>query len=157
VNAVSPVLVIGIGHPDRGDDAIGRIVAGRLRRRAPAGMTVLDLDGEATGLLAHLAGADSAILVDAALSAEPPGTIRRFDAAAGPLPPSRSGVSSHGLGPGEAIELARALNCLPRRCIVFAVTGADFAVGASLSAGVAAAIDGLIARVLAEAGVAAHA
>jgi len=34
-------LVIGIGHPDRGDDAVGRAVARRLRARAPEGVEIL--------------------------------------------------------------------------------------------------------------------
>ena len=41
-------VVVGIGHPDRGDDAVGRIVADRLRGLVPDDVTVLDEDGEAT-------------------------------------------------------------------------------------------------------------
>ena len=36
----SPVLIIGIGNPDRGDDAVGVIVAQRLRQRLPADVPI---------------------------------------------------------------------------------------------------------------------
>ena len=32
------VLVVGIGNPDRGDDAVGPTVARRLRGRVPSGI-----------------------------------------------------------------------------------------------------------------------
>ena len=48
-------LVVGIGNPDRGDDAVGRLVARALRGRVPADVRVVEQDGEATALLAELA------------------------------------------------------------------------------------------------------
>ena len=44
-------LVIGIGHPDRGDDAAGRLVAERLRDRAPPDVRIVETDGEAGKLI----------------------------------------------------------------------------------------------------------
>ncbi len=45
------VCIIGIGHRDRGDDALGRIAADRLRQQARDGLTIFDVDGEATALV----------------------------------------------------------------------------------------------------------
>jgi hydrogenase maturation protease len=143
-------LVIGIGNPDRGDDGIGPTVARGLRARAPAGVEVLEADGEATALVELLAGADVAWLVDAAVSGAPPGTIRRLDPVAAPLPRSLFAVSSHGLGLTEAVELSRALDSLPRRLVVFAIEGAEFAPGARLTPAVAAAAVEVEARLLGE-------
>lgn len=140
-------IVIGLGNPDRGDDAAGREVARRLRETGLLSADILELDGEATALLARLEGASAAILVDASISGGPPGMVRRFDVAAGPLPSGAFGVSSHGFGLAEAIELARALGALPPRCIVYAIEGERFDIGAPMSACVWAAIGGLAQRV----------
>ena len=67
-----------------------------------------------------------------------------------PLPEPRSPTSTHTLGLGAAIELARALKQLPARCIVYAVEGAVFDAGSALSLPVAAAVRRLAARINAE-------
>jgi hydrogenase maturation protease len=142
-------MVIGIGHPDRGDDAVGRIVAARLAARAPASVTVLEHDGETAGLLEWLGSADTAILVDAAMSGEAVGTVQRFDVGPTPLP-AGCFVSTHGMGLAEAVELARVLGRMPRRCIVYAIEARAFDHGAPLSPPVAVAVDEVVARVLEE-------
>ena len=144
------MLVIGIGHPERGDDAIGRLVATRLRGRVPDAVTVLDEEGETTRIVERLRGTASAILVDASLSGAAAGTIHRFDVAKDPLPEGRLGLSTHGFGLVEAIELARVLGSLPERCVVYAIEARSFDLGAALSAEVAAAADDVVERVLAE-------
>ncbi len=63
--------------------------------------------------------------------------LRRLDAAAGALPSDLATLSSHGLGLAQAIELARALGTLPRRCLVYAIEGARFTAGAPLTPAVA--------------------
>jgi hydrogenase maturation protease len=132
-------IVIGIGNPDRGDDAAGREVARLLRGRLPDDVEVAEHYGEATALLARLEGVAAAFLVDACTSGAPTGTVRRFDLAETSLPPAAFGMSSHGLGLAEAMALARALGQLPRRCIVYAIEGECFAIGAPLSPPVSAA------------------
>ena len=144
------MLLIGIGHPDRGDDAIGRLVATRLRGRVPDAVTVLDEEGETTRIVERLRGTASAILVDASLSGAAVGTIHRFDAARDPLPKGRLGLSTHGFGLVEAIELARVLGSLPERCVIYAIEARSFDLGAAVSAEVAAAADDVVERVLAE-------
>jgi hydrogenase maturation protease len=143
-------VVIGIGNPERGDDAAGRLVARRLRGKLPADVAIAEHDGESTALLALLDGADTAILIDACVSGAPAGTVRRFDASASPLPEAKFSVSTHGLGLAEAIELARALRALPRRCIVYTIEGRAFDPGAPLSPAVAAAVGETSERVRAE-------
>lgn len=148
--AVGATLVIGVGHEDRGDDGVGRRVAGRLRGRAPGTVTVIEEEGEATRLVDRLAGTESAIIIDACSSGAAAGTIQRYDVVHGPLPHGTSGMSSHGFGLAEAIELARVLGSLPRRCVVYAVEARSFELGRALSPEVAAAVDDVVERVLAE-------
>jgi len=143
-------LVLGLGNPDRGDDAVGRAVARLLRGALPADVEIAESDGEASSLLAKMEGAAEAFLVDACVSGAPSGTVRRFDAATLPLPPATFGVSTHGFGLAEAIELGRTLGRLPRRCIIYAIEAKSFAAGASLSPPVAMAVAETVLRLRAE-------
>ena len=144
-------IVIGIGNPDRGDDMAGREVARRLRGTLPPGIAVVEQDGEPATLIAALGGATAAFIVDACASGMPPGTLHRFDLGAGPLPRRAAcGLSSHGLGLADAIELARALGQLPARCIVYAIEGQGFEIGAPLSPPVAQAVGDAVSRLRAE-------
>jgi hydrogenase maturation protease len=133
----SPVLVIGVGNALRADDAAGLEVVRRLRARP--GVEVREQSGEATALLDALRGRAAAIIVDAALGAEP-GRLHRLDAAAEPLPQGLFGFSTHGFGVAEGIELARALGSLPPVCVVYAVEAARFETGAPMSEAVARAL-----------------
>ncbi len=145
------MIVIGIGNPDRGDDAVGREVARKLRAVAlPDGLEIAETEGETTALIALLEKADSAVLIDACLSSRPPGTIDRFDVRAAPLPQTASSVSTHGLGLREALELARILGQLPARCVVYAIEARSLEAGERLSPEVAAAADEAVQRILGE-------
>jgi hydrogenase maturation protease len=145
-------IVLGIGNPDRGDDAAGRAVARLLRSAPPDGFELVEQDGEATALLAQLDGAAAAFVVDACASGASPGTVRRFDVTTGPLPQAAFGLSTHGFGLAEAIELARALGQLPPCCVVYAIEGGCFEAGAPLSPPVAAAVVAVAERLRAEIG-----
>jgi hydrogenase maturation protease len=141
-------MVIGVGNDYRSDDAAGLVVARRLRAR---GVEALEQEGEPVGLLEAFADRDTVVLVDAVRSGAEPGTVHRVDVSDGPLPARlRSSSSTHAVGVGEAIELARALDRLPPRVLVFGVEGARFEAGTKLSAAVDAAIDPLVKTILAE-------
>jgi hydrogenase maturation protease len=70
------ILVIGVGNEYRRDDAVGLIVARRLRELSPRNVTVIEESGEGTNLMESWTGADMVILIDAASSGARPGTIR---------------------------------------------------------------------------------
>ena len=129
-------LLIGVGNAWRGDDAAGLVLARRLGGLAH--------EGDGLALVDAWAGARHVVVVDAAASGAPPGTVHRFDASA-PLPARALRSSTHALGLAEAVELARALGRLPERLEVYAIEGADFAVGAGLTPAVAAAVEQCVA------------
>ena len=143
-------LVLCVGNPDRGDDGVGRLVAGLLRGRVPDDVVVAESDGGAAEVLHHIAGAEHAVLVDAAVSGAPVGKVHRVDCSVGDGIPTTGAASSHGLGVAEAIALARALGCLPRHCLVYAVEAECFAPGDGVSPAVAAAAHEVADRVVAE-------
>lgn len=70
-------IVIGLGNPILGDDGVGWVIAGEVKRLLDAGLQV-DVDCLSLGglsLMEHLIGYERAILVDAFVSAEPAGSI----------------------------------------------------------------------------------
>ncbi len=142
------MLVIGVGHPDCGDDAAGPLVARRLRA---LGLRALELPGEATGLMNAWEGEQDVILVDATLTGAPPGSIQIWDAASAPLTRESFRCSTHGIGVAEAVELARILGRLPGRMRIYGIEGRRFGPGQPLSAEVAAAIEETARRILQEA------
>jgi hydrogenase maturation protease len=141
------LLVIGLGNPHRGDDGVGRLVARLLRDRAATGMIVEEQDGSAVDLLDRLRDADRVILIDAAVTGAPAGTIHAIDCNADAAAiPARGAASSHGLGVAEALALARLLHGLPRSCLLYAIEGLTFDPGGPMSPAVAAAAELLAGR-----------
>jgi hydrogenase maturation protease len=143
-------VVIGVGNELRGDDAAGLIVARRLRERAGTRAVVLACEADPAELLEAWVGADLAIVVDTVVSGAEPGTVQRFDASTAPLPATLGRSSTHALGVAEAIELARVLDRLPGRIIVYGVEGSSFSAGAPLDPTVERAIDETLTLVVAE-------
>ena len=145
----SGVIVIGIGNAWAGDDAAGLLVARMVRERAPAGVAVVEHEGESTALLDVWDGARIAIIVDATSGGGNPGTVRVLDATREPLSGDLTGASTHAFGLAEAIELARALGRLPERLIVVGIEGERFDAGARPDPAVSGALEQATGQVLA--------
>ncbi len=143
-------IVLGIGNPDRGDDAAGPAVARLLMGTLPADIEIAEHGGEAAALLGRLDGVAEAYFVDACASGTAAGTVQRFDAATAPLPQGLFGLSSHSFGLAEAVELGRTLGQLPPRCVVYAIEGGAFEPGEPLSPPVKAAVADVARRLRAE-------
>lgn len=137
-------LILGIGNPDRHDDAAGHAVVQRL---GPSEMVVAH-SGEPSSLIARWSGVDEVVLVDAMESAREPGRVIVVEAGRDPVPLGRC-RSTHLLGPLEAVELSRALGNLPPRVTVIGIEGSDFSFGNGLSPEVDAAVDRVV-RMLVE-------
>ena len=140
--------VIGVGNCLAGDDAAGVLVARALRGRLPAGVTLVEHEGEPTALIEAWSGKEVAVVVDAIKSDAPPGTLRCFDASTSPLPSSLTGRSTHAFTLAQAIELARSLDRLPGRLAVVGIEGAHFDAGAPPAPAVAAALEPAARKVL---------
>jgi hydrogenase maturation protease len=145
-------VVVGVGNELRHDDGAGPEVIARLRALQPgdAGLSSVTLalsDGEPGRLIDLWEGASLAVVIDAVRDSRlPPGhTWRLAPAALADM--ADSAASSHGIGLGDTVELARALGRLPARLTVLAVVGRDFGFGAGLTAEVAAAVAELVDQV----------
>ena len=146
----SRTLIIGLGNEYRRDDAVGLVVARRLREAAPESVLVLEETGEGAALLESWQDADTVILIDAVQSGAAPGTVHRLDAHAQPIAKKFFRFSTHAFGLAEAVELARALGRLPPRLVVYGVEGKSFEAGIGLSPAVEAATQVVVERVLGE-------
>jgi hydrogenase maturation protease len=142
------VVVIGVGNTYRRDDGIGPEILARLAGLAADSVRLVLSDGEPARMIEAWTGASLAVVVDAVQADPPvPGRLHRIVLDRADAPPARP-VSSHGLGLGEAIGLARALDRMPDRLVIHAVEAADCGHGIGLTPAVAAAADALTSAVL---------
>lgn len=143
-------VVIGVGNAMRGDDAAGLHVARRVHECAPQ-LRVLELEREPSGLIEAWAGADQALVVDAVLGSAK-GRVHRIDPEHdSPIARLPAPTSTHALGLGAVIELARSLGRLPGRMVVFGIESDSYGLGKALTRPVAARVGELAETVIAEA------
>lgn len=131
---------MGVGNAWRSDDGAGLAVARRLADELP-GVDVLEREGEPTSLIDAWAGAEAVWVVDAVASDAAPGTVHRLDASRAELPATLFRTSTHHISLAETVELARVLDRLPARLVVYGIEGASFETGEALTPAVAAAVD----------------
>jgi hydrogenase maturation protease len=146
-------LILGLGNPLLGDDAIGLLVAGHLRERLQ-GRDDVDVQEDETGglrLMERLTGYQHAIIVDAIVSGGTPGTIRTLES--GELPTQRTAIA-HGIDLPRALELGRTLGLpMPSRVRVVAIEAASvLEFRHDMTPEVSAALDPAIDAVLDELG-----
>ncbi|MDN5347437.1 MAG: hydrogenase maturation protease [Clostridia bacterium] len=136
------VVVIGCGNPLAGDDGVGLKVIEELEAGGlPAGTKVMAIGLPGLGILELLAGFEQAVIVDAVWAGREPGTVLWGEQE------SLRGLnwrhlSLHGIGIGEALELARILKPedFPQKIYFVGVQIAGATPGAGLSPEVEAAI-----------------
>lgn len=130
-------LVIGLGNPERGDDAAGVLVARGLH-----GSRTKEV-GDCAELIDLWDGEESVIVIDAMRSGAEPGTVIRFDVGQTRLP-ARAFPSTHSFGLAETVELARALDRLPAELVIFGIESSGFSHGRRLTAAVKEAVGDVI-------------
>ena len=141
---IPSIKIIGVGNAWRGDDGAGIAVVRALREQALPGVTVLEATGEGAALMAAWQDAEVVILVDAVRSGAEPGKIHLFDARDEHLPTDFFHYSTHAFSVAEAVELARVLDQLPPRIIVYGIEGKTYEAGAGLSPEVAQGVEQVV-------------
>ena len=152
MNRLPITLVIGLGNPFRGDDAVGRVIARRLQELALPDVDVCEESGEGVALMEAWKDATGVILIDAVQSGAAPGTIHRLDVSRGPVASRFFPSSTHAFSVAEAVELARALNQLPARVVLYGIEVRSFRTGEPLSPEVAGAVDEVLKGVCGDLG-----
>lgn len=134
------LLIIGVGNPFRADDAAGLLVARLVKNMGLDSTVVVEHSGEGASLMEMWKSADAVIMIDAVSSGSAPGTIHRLEPDGNPLSAQMFHSSTHAFSLPDAIEMARALNGLPPRLLLFGIEGRNFQTGAELSPEVSAAL-----------------
>jgi hydrogenase maturation protease len=132
------MLIIGLGNPDRGDDAAGILVARRLRE---SGLNAVEHIGATLNLLDTWAASDRVIVADAVVSGATPGSIQVWDPREMSLKAIVFRASTHEFSLADTIELARALNWLPSWMRIYAIEAVQFETGTQPSDVVMSAVE----------------
>ena len=147
-------LVVGLGAPDRGDDAIGGVIARVVDEWHTSAVRVVTRE-DPTALVQLWDGYDNVVVVDAVMSGQEPGSVvvREVGAHGEQLPTTAWAASgrggTHAFGLAGAVELSRSLGTLPPHVAVVGVEAATFALG-PMSDAVTASIPRAAAAVFAE-------
>lgn len=136
--------LIGIGNRFRRDDAAGLEVVRRLRLAHPPGVILIEQEGEPGSLIESWSSADEALVIDGVSSGSTPGKVHRFDVTDAPLPAEVFNPSTHAMGLPEAVELARELDRLPGRLVVYGIEGENFEAGEGLTEPVQETVEKLV-------------
>ncbi len=140
---VAPVLVLAVGNPSRGDDALGPLAAQRIAQLALPGVEVLtDFQLQVEHAL-DLLGRRQVVFIDAAASGEAPFELR-------PLAPSPDlRYSSHSLSPAAVLDAyCRLTGAEPPPARLLAIRGHHFDLGAPLGEAASANLDAALAALL---------
>lgn len=132
---MSPVLVIGVGNPSRGDDALGPTFVERL-----AGLPDVDLLTDFQLQIEHaldLTGRTRVFFVDASLREGV--HLDRIE------PRSDEAAQTHALSPQAVLEIHRQVVGPPPEAFVLAIGGASFQLGDELSASARANLEQALA------------
>ena len=144
-------LVVGVGNLFRGDDAIGPVVADKIKRLKLPDVKVVVSNGDLTDLAFDFKKCELLIIIDSVSAGASPGTIYRLF----PLDEVNAiqmeeKFSTHALGIKDCLKVLREIQMLPDRVIIYGIEGADFRIGKGLSSPVAASLDRLSEEIIAE-------
>ncbi|OGC96260.1 MAG: hypothetical protein A2W25_03830 [candidate division Zixibacteria bacterium RBG_16_53_22] len=140
-------IVLGLGNELLSDDAIGILIARRIRPELNGSADVIESDQSGLSLLELLVGYDHAIIIDSiSAGQDPPGTIIEME-------PADLGhvmaPSPHYTGLPEMISIARELKLeFPDRVRIFAIKASDLeTIGGEVSDQVFSSIEEVVRRI----------
>ena len=139
------IVVLGLGNLLRRDEGLGIRAMERLRVCYTLPDAVQLVDGGTLGLelLSYLEGTDRVLILDAALTDGPPGTLLRV---AGEQVPSFFGMrtSPHEIALADLLAVTKLRGTQPHELVVWGMQPAALELGWELSEPVAARLDTLV-------------
>jgi hydrogenase maturation protease len=144
-------LILGVGNLLVCDDGVGLRVLERLAATYDLPDDVQTLDGGTLGLdlLYYLQGVDNLLLIDALEMDEEPGTLRRLEGDEVPAFLSQR-MSPHHIGVPDMLATAKLMDLFPKRIVLWGVQPGLLEMGLELSPPVAAQVDAVVEKVVAE-------
>ncbi len=136
------VLIIGIGNVLMMDDAVGPATIAALEAawEMPPGVTIEDAGTPGVDLTGVIAGAERLVVVDAARTADPPGTVRVWEGSEIMAITEARPVTPHDPGLRDALLTLEATGELPHTIHLVGVTPDRLGTGTGLSEPVEAAV-----------------
>lgn len=135
----APILIVGIGNPSRGDDALGPRLIERLEAHPPPGVELLSDFQLQVEYALDLQGRREVVFADASLEAPAPFSFTAVVAAID------ASYSSHELSPGALLHAYRKLFGDPPPAFVLALRGEAFELGEGLSEAAGANLEAALA------------
>jgi hydrogenase maturation protease len=148
---VKKTLVLGLGNILLGDEGVGVRVVERLQERYefPQEVQVLDGGTLALDLLPYVEGTDRLLVIDALEMGAEPGTTARLEGDEVPAFLSVK-ISPHQMGLADLLAAARLRGLYPEELVLWGVQPGVLDVGLKLSPPVAAQVEVLVEKTLAE-------
>lgn len=143
-------VVLGLGNLLRRDEGLGVVALHQLRDRYTLPSSVRLVDGGTLGLdlISHVEGARQLLVLDAALTEGPPGTLLRL---AGDDVPAFFGVRmSHDVGLADLLAILKLRDSMPRDLVVLGMQPEVIELGWELSPTIQAHLDDLVAAAVNE-------
>jgi hydrogenase maturation protease len=142
------VFLAGVGNEFRRDDGVGLFIARQISQKGLPGVKVAQHQGEGLDLIGKWEGFEAVVLVDAVSSGGPPGTVYRIQMPGQEFSSHFEGCSTHAFSIAQTIALAKALQRLPSRLIIYGIEGASFEMGEGFSPFVREAADRVVGQIL---------
>lgn len=147
---MADIIVVGIGNPYRGDDGAGWAVIDRLKEVMGSAIEFVKQRGDIAELIDIFAHYHTVYLVDAYQSHALMDLWKRIDIHQEPIPDEHPQTSTHGFSIAQAISLAKNLDQLPNKLILYAIKGDNYTISDHLSPVVAKSIDEVTEAILKE-------
>jgi hydrogenase maturation protease len=145
---VADIVIVGVGNPYRCDDAAGWAVIEGLSGKVDNSIKLLKLRGDIAEILDLFTQYETVYLVDACLMKE--GSWKRLDLLDTEITDENPVTSTHGFSVSEAVALAKALEQLPKKLILYAISGTAFQIGDKLTPSAAKSVKAVTDAILQE-------
>jgi hydrogenase maturation protease len=126
--------IIGIGNDFRSDDAVGLLVARKLKELYPD-FDIIESDGNGVDLLSIFQEYDKVIIIDAAIADNPEdvGQIREIKVTLDFNFSDLKIYSSHSFSLLEALKMGKQLSILPEELYLYLILSKNFSFGQEIS------------------------
>ncbi len=137
--------IIGIGNEFRSDDAVGILIARKLKEFYPD-YDIIESDGNGIDLLSIFQEYDKVIIIDAAVAekSEDVGQVREIKVAQETNFSDIKIFSSHSFSLLEAIKMGKRLSILPKELILYLILSQNFSFGQEISEKVKKALEKIL-------------
>jgi hydrogenase maturation protease len=140
LKTAAPRLIIGIGNPSRGDDALGSLCIERLQTLEPPDTELLTDYQLQVEYVLDFPGRNEIIFIDASASGVESCAFEPLVAQ------TDHSITTHAVSPSALLATAQQINgCLPPKAYMLAIRGYSFELGDGLSAQAAKNLDQAIA------------